>query len=124
VSKQEEHQQDVAPNSSSEAVRALRENFHADYQGPRKTQVETVVCCGFNMSVAVLMRKGNDHGSTNTLKYVTLSAREERKGGKMAKPLDGTALLAYFRRFNFSQETQELLKRIRSSPQNRTPGAR
>jgi putative transposase len=76
-----------------------------------------------NLSVAVLKRKGNDHGSTSTLKYATLAARGERKGGKMAKPLDGTALLAYFRRFNFSQETQELLKRIRSSPPNRTPGA-
>ena len=42
----------------------------------------------------------------------------------MAKPLDGTALLAYFRRFNFSRETQELLIHIRSSPPSRTPGAR
>ena len=42
----------------------------------------------------------------------------------MAKPLDGIALLAYFRRLGFSRETQELLIRIRSSPPSRTPGAR
>jgi putative transposase len=42
----------------------------------------------------------------------------------MARPLDGTALLAYFRRFGFSRETQELLTHIRSSPPSRTPGAR
>ncbi len=41
----------------------------------------------------------------------------------MARPLDGTALLAYFRQFGFSQETQELLTSIRSSPPSRTPGA-
>src|SRR6266849_4177359 len=42
----------------------------------------------------------------------------------MAKPLNGIALLAYFRRLGFSQETQELLIHIRSSPPSRTPGAR
>jgi hypothetical protein len=42
----------------------------------------------------------------------------------MAKPLDGIALLAYFRQLGFSRETQELLRRIRSSPPSRTPGAR
>src|SRR6266566_1658518 len=41
----------------------------------------------------------------------------------MAQPLDGTALLAYFRRFHFPQATQELLISIRSSPPSRTPGA-
>jgi len=41
----------------------------------------------------------------------------------MARPLDGTALLAYFRQFSFSQVTQELLISIRSSPPSRTPGA-
>ena len=41
----------------------------------------------------------------------------------MAKPLDDTALLAYFRRFGFPRETQELLIHIRSSPPSRTPGA-
>jgi putative transposase len=42
----------------------------------------------------------------------------------MARPLDGTALLAYCRRFKFPRATQELLMHIRSSPPNRTPGAR
>ena len=41
----------------------------------------------------------------------------------MARPLDGTALLAYFRQFGFPQRTQELLASIRSSPPSRTPGA-
>ena len=41
----------------------------------------------------------------------------------MARPLDGTALLAYFRQFGFPQVTQELLTSIRSSPPSRTPGA-
>ncbi len=41
----------------------------------------------------------------------------------MARPLDGTALLAYFRQFDFPQRTQELLTSIRSSPPSRTPGA-
>ncbi len=41
----------------------------------------------------------------------------------MARPLDGTALLAYCHQFNFSQRTQELLTSIRSSPPSRTPGA-
>jgi putative transposase len=41
----------------------------------------------------------------------------------MARPLDGTALLAYFRQFGFPQKTQELLTSIRSSPPSRTPGA-
>src|SRR5437588_9170508 len=41
----------------------------------------------------------------------------------MAKALDSTALLAYFRRFGFPRETQELLIHIRSSPPSRTPGA-
>jgi hypothetical protein len=42
----------------------------------------------------------------------------------MARSLDGIALSAYVRRLNFSQETQELLIRIRASPPSRTPGAR
>jgi putative transposase len=42
----------------------------------------------------------------------------------MAKPLDGVALHAYFRRLGFPRETQELLTCIRSSPPSRTPGAR
>jgi putative transposase len=42
----------------------------------------------------------------------------------MARPLDGTALLAYCRQFKFPRATQELLMHIRSSPPNRTPGAR
>src|SRR2546428_13673850 len=42
----------------------------------------------------------------------------------MAKPLDGVALQAYFRRFGFPRETRELLMHIRSSPPSRTPGAR
>ncbi len=41
----------------------------------------------------------------------------------MARPLEGTALLAYCRQFDFSQRTQELLTSIRSSPPSRTPGA-
>lgn len=41
----------------------------------------------------------------------------------MARPLDGTALLAYFRQFGFPQKTQELLTTIRSSPPSRTPRA-
>src|SRR5713101_1093664 len=41
----------------------------------------------------------------------------------MARPLDGTALLAYFRQFSFPKATQELLISIRSSPPSRTPGA-
>src|SRR6266567_2027555 len=41
----------------------------------------------------------------------------------MARPLDGTALLAYFRHFGFSRVTQKLLVSIRSSPPSRTPGA-
>ncbi len=40
----------------------------------------------------------------------------------MAKALDGTALYAYFRRLDFSRETQEVLIHIRSSPPSRTPG--
>jgi len=42
----------------------------------------------------------------------------------MAKPLDGVALQAYFRRLGFGRETQELLTQIRLSPPSRTPGAR
>src|SRR6266852_551334 len=42
----------------------------------------------------------------------------------MAKPLDGIVLLAYFRRLGLSQEAQDLLIHIRSSPPSRTPGAR
>ncbi len=42
----------------------------------------------------------------------------------MAKPLDGIALQAYFRRLGLSRETQELLAHIRASPPSRTPGAR
>ena len=42
----------------------------------------------------------------------------------MTRPLDGIALLAYFRRLHLSKEAQELLTRIRTSPPSRTPGAR
>jgi putative transposase len=42
----------------------------------------------------------------------------------MARPLDGTALLAYFRRLKLSKETQELLTTIRNSPPSRTPRPR
>jgi putative transposase len=42
----------------------------------------------------------------------------------MARPLDNTALLAYFRRLKLSKEAQELLTHIRTSPPSRTPGAR
>lgn len=42
----------------------------------------------------------------------------------MAKPLDGIALQAYFRRLGFGRETQELLTQIRLSPPSRTPSAR
>jgi putative transposase len=41
----------------------------------------------------------------------------------MTRPLDGIALLAYFRRLHLSKEAQELLTRIRTSPPSRTPGA-
>ena len=42
----------------------------------------------------------------------------------MAKPLDGVALQAYFRRLGIERVTQELLIHIRNSPPSRTPGAR
>ncbi len=42
----------------------------------------------------------------------------------MARPLDGIALLTYFRRLKLSKEAQELLTHIRQSPPSRTPGAR
>jgi len=42
----------------------------------------------------------------------------------MARPLDGTALLTYFRRLHLSKEAQNLLAEIRTSPPSRTPGAR
>src|SRR5437660_9510224 len=42
----------------------------------------------------------------------------------MAKPLDGIALQAYFRRLGYLRETQDLLLHIRHSPPSRTPGAR
>ena len=42
----------------------------------------------------------------------------------MAKPLDGIALQAYFRRIGFGRPTQELLTQIRLSPPSRTPSAR
>src|SRR6266487_4807792 len=42
----------------------------------------------------------------------------------MTKPLDGIVGLSYFRRLGFSQEAQELLIHIRTSPPSRTPGAR
>ncbi len=42
----------------------------------------------------------------------------------MAKPLDGIALQAYFRRLGFGRATQELLTQIRLSPPSRTPSAR
>ena len=41
----------------------------------------------------------------------------------MTRPLDGIALLTYFRRLQLSKEAQELLTRIRTSPPSRTPGA-
>src|SRR5450631_1087851 len=46
------------------------------------------------------------------------------RGGNMAKPLDGLALQAYFRRLGLSGETQDVLRHIRDSPPSRTPGAR
>ncbi len=42
----------------------------------------------------------------------------------MARPLDGIAFQTYVRRLGFERATRELLIRIRSSPPNRTPGAR
>jgi putative transposase len=39
----------------------------------------------------------------------------------MAKPLDGQALETYFRRLGFKEETQDLIKLIRSSPPSRNP---
>ncbi len=42
----------------------------------------------------------------------------------MTRPLDGIALLTYFRRLKLSKEAQELLTRVRTSPPSRTPGAR
>ncbi|HVB72748.1 MAG TPA: Mu transposase C-terminal domain-containing protein [Ktedonobacteraceae bacterium] len=42
----------------------------------------------------------------------------------MAKPLDGVALPAYFRRLGYERATQDLLIHIRNSPPSRTPGAR
>src|SRR6267154_2362758 len=42
----------------------------------------------------------------------------------MAKPLDGVALPAYFRRLGYERATQNLLIHIRNSPPSRTPGAR
>ena len=42
----------------------------------------------------------------------------------MAKPLDGVALPAYFRRLGYERVTQDLLMHIRNSPPSRTPGAR
>ena len=42
----------------------------------------------------------------------------------MGRPLDGTALLTYFRRLHLSKEAQKLLGEVRNSPPSRTPGAR
>src|SRR5712692_3856293 len=42
----------------------------------------------------------------------------------MAKPLDGIALLAYFRQLKLSKKAQDLLIDIRASPPSRTPRAR
>jgi putative transposase len=42
----------------------------------------------------------------------------------VTRPLDGIALLTYFRRLKFSKKTQDLLIDIRTSPPSRTPGAR
>src|ERR1700740_3277264 len=42
----------------------------------------------------------------------------------MAKPHDGVALPAYFRRLGYERATQDLLIHIRNSPPSRTPGAR
>ncbi len=42
----------------------------------------------------------------------------------MAKPLDGVALPAYFRRLGYERATQDLLIHIRNSPPSRIPGAR
>ena len=42
----------------------------------------------------------------------------------MRRPLDGTALLTYFRRLKLPKETQELLTEIRNSPPSRTPRPR
>jgi len=53
--------------------------------------------------------------------HFPIGLREEKT---MARPLDGVALQAYFRRFGFPREARELLVHIRSSPPSRTPGAR
>jgi putative transposase len=42
----------------------------------------------------------------------------------MIRPLDGTALLTYFRRLKLPKEAQELLTAIRNSPPSRTPRPR
>ncbi len=42
----------------------------------------------------------------------------------MAKPLDGVALPAYFRRLGYERATQDLLIHIRNSLPSRTPSAR
>jgi len=42
----------------------------------------------------------------------------------MTRPLDGIALLTYFRRLKLSRVAQELLTHIRTSPPSRTPEAR
>src|SRR6266478_1834617 len=47
-----------------------------------------------------------------------------REKETMAKPLDGVALPAYFRRLGYERSTRDLLIRIRNSPPSRTPGAR
>src|SRR5271165_6919516 len=52
------------------------------------------------------------------MRYVSLEVEET-----MTKPLDGIVGLSYFRRLGLSQEAQELLTHIRTSPPSRTPGA-
>ena len=47
-----------------------------------------------------------------------------REKETMAKPLDGVALPAYFRRLGYEPSTRDLLIHIRNSPPSRTPGAR
>src|SRR5256885_15654398 len=47
-----------------------------------------------------------------------------REKETMAKPLDGVALPAYFRRLGYERSTRDLLIHIRNSPPSRTPGAR
>src|SRR5439155_5330045 len=52
------------------------------------------------------------------------SPHDEAREVAMMRPLDGPTFQTYCRRLGFSQETQELVAKIRSSPPSRTPGSR